>query len=329
MLSVLRLNFVQQDLDPKRMSDRYRAGVEMAKYADENGFFSVSFEEHHGAFNGWSPTPLSNAALITGVTKNVRMIVQALLVPLHDPIRLAEQIAVLDLASGGRISVVAGLGYRPDEYEFAGKSWKDRGKTLDESLTAMLAAWTGEEFEYQGHRVQVTPVPMSPAQALIFVGGSGKPGARRAARFNLPFLPAANLPEIEAYYNEQCAERGVAPFIMMPPPDTFHIHVAEDPDKAWAELGEYFLHEAMTYASWQTPDIHSAVHSHATNVQELREEGIYRVYTPQEVIDLQKPKGDFATSLLHPLVGGMPIDAGWESLRLFVEKVMPAFAAAS
>ena len=126
------------------MSAQYKAGIEMAKYADDNNFFTVSFEEHHGADDGWSPTPLTNAALVAGVTKNVRIIVQALLVPLHDPIRLAEQIAVLDLATGGRLSCVAGLGYRPEEYEQAGKSWKDRGKILDDSLTAMLAAWTGE-----------------------------------------------------------------------------------------------------------------------------------------------------------------------------------------
>jgi alkanesulfonate monooxygenase SsuD/methylene tetrahydromethanopterin reductase-like flavin-dependent oxidoreductase (luciferase family) len=325
VLSVVRLNFVQPGLEPKSMSARYQAGVEMAKYADENGFFSVSFEEHHGAANGWSSTPLTNAALIVGVTKNVRIIIQALLVPLHDPIRLAEQIAVLDLASGGRVSCVAGLGYRPEEYEYAGKSWKDRGKILDDSLTAMLAAWTGEEFEYDGHKARVTPIPLSPAGALIFVGGTGKPGARRAARFDLPFLPAANLPELAAYYNEQCAEKGVSPFIMMPPEDTAMLHIAEDPDKAWAELGKYFLHEATTYAGWQTPDIHSAVHSHATTAEELRAEGIYRVLTPEQCVEENKAKGEFATAVLHPMVGGMPPEIGWESLRLFVDKVQPHF----
>jgi alkanesulfonate monooxygenase SsuD/methylene tetrahydromethanopterin reductase-like flavin-dependent oxidoreductase (luciferase family) len=326
VLSVLRLNFVVPGLDRPTLSAHYRAGIEMAKYADENNFFTISFEEHHGADNGWSPTPLTNAALVAGVTKNVRLIIQALLVPLHDPIRLAEQIAVLDLATGGRLSVVAGLGYRPDEYEAAGKSWKDRGKILDASITAMLAAWTGEEFEYDGHRARVTPVPMSPVQGLLFVGGSGKPGARRAARFNLPFLPAANLPELAEYYNEQCAEKGVSPFIMMPPEDTAMLHIAEDPDKAWADYGKYFLHEATTYASWQTPDIHSAVHSHATTAEELRAEGIYQILSPDQCIERAKAQGDFATCVLHPMVGGMPPEVGWESLRLFVDAVLPAFA---
>jgi alkanesulfonate monooxygenase SsuD/methylene tetrahydromethanopterin reductase-like flavin-dependent oxidoreductase (luciferase family) len=325
LLSVLRLNFVVPGLDKKKLAAHYQAGIEMAKYADENDFFTVSFEEHHGADDSWSPAPLTTAAMVTGVTKNVRIILQALLVPLHDPIRLAEQIAVLDLASGGRFSCVAGLGYRPLEYEYAGKSWKDRGKILDESLTAILSAWTGEEFEYDGHKVRSTPVPISPAQGLIFVGGSGKPGARRAARFNLPFLPAANLPELAAYYNEVCAEAGVSPFIMMPPEDTAMLYIAEDPDKAWAEYGKYFLHEATTYASWQTPDIHSAVHSHATTAEELRAEGIYQVLSPDECIERGKAQGDFATCVLHPMVGGMPPEVGWESLRLYVDAVLPAF----
>ena len=320
----MRLNFVTPGLDAQQVAGQYQAGIEMAKYCDENGFFSISFEEHHGAADGWSPTPLLNAAMIGAVTKNVRIIVQALLVPLHDAVRLAEQIAVLDLATGGRITCVAGLGYRPEEYEQAGKSWKDRGKILDDCLTAMLAAWRGETFEYNGHTATVTPRPISPPQALIFVGGTGKPGARRAARFDLPFLPAANLPELAEFYNAECEAKGVNPFIMMPPDDTAMMYVAEDPDKAWAEYGKYFLHEATTYASWQTPDIHSAVHSHASTVEELRAEGIYQVRTPDELIASSKEKGDFATTVLHPLVGGMPPDVGWASLQLFVDRVLPA-----
>ena len=212
--------------------------------------------------------------------------------PLHDPIRLAEQIAVLDLATGGRISVVAGLGYRPEEYEQAGKSWKDRGKLLDESLTAMLAAWTGEHFEYDGRKARVTPVPMSPAQALHLRRRLGQAGCPPGGPVQ-PAVPACREPARARGLLQRASARskGVTPFIMMPPPETFHIHVAEDPDQAWAELGEYFLHEATTYASWQTPDIHSAVHSHAKTVDELRAEGIYRVLTPEEIIDAAEAQG--------------------------------------
>ena len=99
------------------------------------------------------------------------------------------------------------------------------------------------------------------------------------------------------------------------------LYIAEDPDKAWADYGKYFLHEATTYASWQTPDIHS----YATTAEELRAEGIYQVLSPEQAIERGKAQGDFATFVLHPMVGGMPPEVGWESLRLFVDAVKPAF----
>ena len=89
---------------------------------------------------------------------------------------------------------------------------------------------------------------------------------------------------------------------MMPGEDTVMLHVAEDRDKAWAELGKYFFEEASCYASWQTDDISSAVHSHATTPAELRAEGIYQVLTPDEVVDRIQAQGDMAFVNLHPLV---------------------------
>jgi alkanesulfonate monooxygenase SsuD/methylene tetrahydromethanopterin reductase-like flavin-dependent oxidoreductase (luciferase family) len=155
---------------------------------------------------------------------------------------------------------------------------------------------------------------------MLLIGGTSKVAARRAARFGLPMFPAAHMPELEAYYYEQCAEHGTQGFCMMPGADTVMTHVAEDPDKTWHELGRHFLHEATTYASWQTPDIKSAVHSHATTVDELRAEGIYQVLTPDECVARATESGAIN---LHPLVGGMPIDAGWESVRLYCERVLP------
>mgnify|MGYP006897548657 CR=1 FL=1 len=78
------------------------------------------------------------------------------------------------------------------------------------------------------------------------------------------------------------------------------------------DLGHHFLHEAMTYASWQTPDIQSSMKSAATTVDDLRAEGIYQVVTPAEAVELP-------AVIHHPLCGGMPIDAGWQSLQLCVD----------
>jgi alkanesulfonate monooxygenase SsuD/methylene tetrahydromethanopterin reductase-like flavin-dependent oxidoreductase (luciferase family) len=325
-ISLMRFNFVLPGRDPATLSSMYQAGVEMAAAADDAGFMAITVEEHHGADNGWSPSPLTIAGLILGRTKNVRVMVQALLVPLNDPIRVAEQVATLDLASGGRINVVAGLGYRPQEYADFGADWAGRGKTMDAYLDAIVNAWSGEEFTYDGRALTVTPTPATPASGILFVGGSGKPAARRAARLGLGLLPAAHLPELEQYYNEQCAEHGTTPFLIMPPAETALTIIQEDPDKAWAELGKHLLHEATTYQSWQSADVHSAVASHATTAEELRAEGIYRILSPEQAVEICKSEGDFATMILHPLVGGMPVEAAWETVNLYINKVLPALA---
>ncbi len=310
--SLIRFNLIDPTLDSQSLSDRYKAMLDMAEFADQNGFFMATFEEHHGADNAWSPTPLMNAGTVLARTTTLSASISALLLPLHDPIRVAEDIAVIDLMSGGRLTVIFGLGYRPSEYQLMGKDWDNRGKIMDESIQTLLDAWTGEPFQYKGETHRITPSPLTKPHPLIMIGGTSKIAARRAAKFGLPLSPAAHMPELEAYYYEQCELNGTQGFCAMPGEETQMTFVAEDPDKAWAELGQYFLNEASVYSKWQTSDISSAVHSHATTPEELREEGIYQIVTPQEANTLDQV-------VHHPLCGGMPIDKAWESLQLYVD----------
>jgi len=319
VLSMMRFNMIAPGVDPAHHSAMHKEMLDMAEYGEKNGFSIISTEEHHGAENCWSPCPKIFAASIFGRTKNMLVTFSAILLPLHDPLRMAEDLAVLDLISGGRTITIFGIGYRPEEYEMAGVSWKDRGKVMDECVDAVLKGWTGEPFEFRGRTVRVTPRPFTQPHPTLMLGGSSKVAVRRAARFGLPYLPPANLPELEAYYYEQCKEHGTQGFCSMPMADLSLLFVHEDPDKAWAELGQYFLHEATTYASWQTPDIKSAVHSHASTPEELRAEGIYKVVTPEECVAM----GRDGTFTMHPLVGGMPIEEGWRSMRLFGDEVIP------
>ncbi|MEU8673152.1 LLM class flavin-dependent oxidoreductase [Streptomyces sp. NPDC048560] len=312
--TVLRFNLVDPAATPDTLSARYRAALEMARYADERGIDTVQTEEHHGAENSWLPSPFVFAGAVFGATSRIAVTVSAIIGPLHDPLRLAEDIAVLDLLSAGRLVTVAGIGYRPEEYERAGVDWGRRGRLQDELLETLLLAWTGEPFTCRGRTVRVTPRPYTRPRPMLLVGGSSRAAARRAARLGLPFFPSAHLPELEAYYQERRAEYGTEGFCMMPAASTPLLHLSEDPDRTWALYGEHFLHEARTYASWQSEDIRSAVRSAATTVEELRAEGVYRVLTPQQCAELE------AESLvLHPLCGGMPVEEGWRSLRLFCE----------
>ncbi|MFM9699803.1 LLM class flavin-dependent oxidoreductase [Streptomyces europaeiscabiei] len=317
-VTVVRFNLVEPGATPASLRTRYRAAVEMAAYADERGISTVQTEEHHGVENNWLPSPFVFAGTVFGATRRIAVTVSAMIGPLHDPLRLAEDIAVLDLVSGGRLVTVAGIGYRPEEYAQFDVDWKGRGKIQDEVLETLLRAWTGEPFAYRGRTVRVTPRPGTEPHPLLLVGGSSKAAARRAARLGLPFFPSAHLPELEAYYKERLVEYGTEGWTMMPAAETPLLHVAEDPDRTWAEYGGHFLHEARTYASWQSAGIRSAVRSGASTVGELRAEGVYRIVTPDECVAL-----GLDNYVLHPLAGGMPVEEGWRGLRLFAERVLP------
>jgi alkanesulfonate monooxygenase SsuD/methylene tetrahydromethanopterin reductase-like flavin-dependent oxidoreductase (luciferase family) len=311
-MSLLYFNLVRPGEDPADRARAYQAALDMAEYADEHGFSQVVLSEHHGTDVGWLPAPLAMAGMVLARTKRVGVSVSALILPLHDAQRVAEDMAVIDLASGGRLIVIAALGYRPEEYAMFGRDWDRRGALMDESLQTLLDTWKTE------------PRPKSQPHPLLFVGGSSKPAVRRAARFGLPFSAGAHVPGLEDYYQEQCTAHGTRGFFIMPPPKVVNVFVDPDPDRAWAELGEHFLAEARLYAGWQTQDVSSPVTSHAADVDELRAEGVYAVLTPEECVE--QVRAGAQTMLLHPLCGGVPVERGWESLTRYAEQVLPALS---
>src|SRR5947209_3600126 len=93
-------------------ADQYRACLEMVDWAERMGFQSVNLSEHHGDPAGYLPAPLTLAAAVLARTEHIAVTVGAALVPMHDPVRIAEQLAVLDLVAPGRLAVIVGAGYR-------------------------------------------------------------------------------------------------------------------------------------------------------------------------------------------------------------------------
>ena len=321
--SILRFDMRAPKFSKSKPRDLYAAALDMAAWADENGIDSITLSEHHGTDDGYLPSPVTLAACMAGRTRRIRIGIHALLLPLYDPVRLAEDLAILDVASGGRVSVTAGIGYRPEEFSMLGKDWDARGKLMDESLEVLLKAWTGETFEYRGRVVRLSPRPLSRPHPPLMVGGMGKNAARRAARFGLPFQPAVNTPEVLELYRSECERLGVEKPKLIPPGAGEMTWVSEDPERTWAEIGPHLLHDAVTYASWQPAQQSSAVRSYARNVEELRAEGKYLILTPEECVERARSAGPAAVFLHFPLCGGTPPEYGWRSLELYAERVLP------
>lgn len=296
----------------------YQACLDMCAWADGIGADIAVLSEHHGVDDGFMSSPVTLAAAIAARTKSIQINIAAILVPLHDPVRLAEQLATASLISGGRLGFVAGLGYRQEEFDMAGVERRQRGRLLEESVEVMRKAWSGEPFEWRGRTVRVTPKPVSPPMLLI--GGSTEKAAKRAAKLRAGFFPAIGDPKLAELYTAECERLGFrGGFVSLPGGPGF-VHVSENPERDWQRVGPHALYDAATYAAWQTPDQRSAMHVEAQTLDEMKRSGVYVVLTPDDCVKLVQDTGRV---ILHPLMGGMSPALGWEGLRLFEQKVLP------
>lgn len=318
---VVRYDLRAPEFSAARHTDLYPACLDQCAWADRHGLDAVTLSEHHGVTDGYMSAPVTLAAAIAGRTKRIAINIAAVLVPLHDPVRLAEQVAVVDLVSGGRLTLVAGMGYRPEEFAMAGVDRTERTRLTEEYLAVMRQAWTGEPFEWRGRTIRVTPAPRNPP--MILFGGSTPKAARRAARLRCGFFPAIGDPALAVTYEAECAKLGFTGFVSLPSGPGF-VHVSDDPERDWARIVPHALYDAQTYASWQTPGQRSAVHVEAKTADELRRSGVYRVVTPAECVALAE---QVPAIVLHPLMGGMPPELGWQGLELFANKVLPRLRA--
>jgi alkanesulfonate monooxygenase SsuD/methylene tetrahydromethanopterin reductase-like flavin-dependent oxidoreductase (luciferase family) len=203
-ISVLRFDLRAPARFGAKPAELHAAALELAAFADERGFDSISLSEHHGVDDGFMPSPLLVAAAMASRTQRIHFSISALLAPLYDPVKLAEDLVVLDLLSRGRVTTTLGMGYRREEYAMFGRAYERRGALLDEWIEVLLRAWRGERFEWQGRSVQVTPSSHTQPHPPIFVGGQSRRGALRAARFGLGYQPASNDREMEQVYVDAC-----------------------------------------------------------------------------------------------------------------------------
>jgi alkanesulfonate monooxygenase SsuD/methylene tetrahydromethanopterin reductase-like flavin-dependent oxidoreductase (luciferase family) len=309
-------------------AELYAASIEQVAWADRLGFETVYLAEHHGAEDGYGPAPMIQASAMLGASRRIRAHFSALLIPLHNPIRLAEDLAILDLVSGGRIEITAGLGYRPHEYRLFGIEQKRRVAVFEETLRLLDLAWSGEPFEYRGETVVVRPRPIQRPRPPIYIGGSAEASARRAARMGDGYLPA--MPGLWKIYAEECERlgRGLGP---LPPsrPSPLFLLVSEDPDRDWPRVAPHILYTAQSNAEWaKERGVGATPYPAATSVEELKEHPRFEVVTPDECFEMMSAYGESDEVSFQPLMGGLATEVGWAGLELFEAKVLPRLVAA-
>lgn len=328
--STIRFTFATPDAEPAKQSEYFRAAREMAELGDRTGVTSISVDEHHATGFGWSPNPILEAGMLLAGTARIRATAGAALAPLWNPVRMAEDLSVVDQMLQGRLTTHLGLGYRPIEYTVMGKEFRRRGKLMDEFLEVLLKAFTGEPFELHGEQVAISPKPYTQPRPPIAVGGSVPATVERAVRFRLPLNLPDYLPELRDLYLQRAAEEGFDnPEVSMVPQNmTGMVMLHEDPEKVWAELGQHVMWEAVNYGSWATDDMRSVMHvRNAITLEDVRASGRYVVWTPDEAVERLTSEGGPRAITLHPFVGGMPLDEAWKSVHLLTDVVLPRIAA--
>jgi alkanesulfonate monooxygenase SsuD/methylene tetrahydromethanopterin reductase-like flavin-dependent oxidoreductase (luciferase family) len=301
----------------------YAAALEMAAFADQIGVSRVNLMEHHASEDGYLPTPFVLGGGVAARTKQCRISLGAVILPLHDPVKIAEQIAVLDLMSGGRLDVIFGAGYVASEFARFGVSLRDRGRLLDEGIDIILRALRGERFEVGGREVFVRPLSIQNPEDIILVGGGVEASAKRAARFDLGFAPLHQ--NLLPFYDAECRRHGREPRRKYGPSGAGNIHLAEDPERTWSQLMPHLKHVVGEYAKWAEaePNSHSPFKGLLTDDAALRRSGIFTIWTPEELV-AKAPSvvGSHGSLSFMPLLGGLAPEIGWKSLEL-LEKVMP------
>jgi alkanesulfonate monooxygenase SsuD/methylene tetrahydromethanopterin reductase-like flavin-dependent oxidoreductase (luciferase family) len=304
----------------------YQVSLEQAAWADKRGLSALWLSEHHGSL--FISSPLVLAGALAAVTERARIIIGCLLLPLHDPIRVAEDHIMASLISRGRTEVIAGIGYAPHEFEMFGISVADRGRLADKKLPIYIGAMAGEPFDFDGRRGHVLPGPYKGQRPPVLGGGAVPASARRAARYCDGFAPADGDQSLADTYRQECLRLGRKPGPVHGPCMPLFVHVTNDPEKAWSVLGASYLHEVNYYGKWAAQSAgakisYAATPEPLTDVNLVRSNPAFAVVTPEQCIALANklPDGGYICQRVNK--PGIHTDMSWESLELFATKVLP------
>jgi alkanesulfonate monooxygenase SsuD/methylene tetrahydromethanopterin reductase-like flavin-dependent oxidoreductase (luciferase family) len=233
-------------------AELYAETLDHVAAVEAMGFPMSWVTEHHFIDDEYLPSCLTFAAAIAARTKSITIGTAVILLPLQDALRIAEDAAVVDVLSNGRLRLGLGLGYKLEEFDAFGVNRKSRARLMDEGIDVIKAAWGEGPASYEGRHynfrdISVTPKPVQRPRPEIWLAGRAEASVRRTARA-ADGLIAVGGPDLYDTYRAARAEYGqqgkanIATFAWS--------YAASDPGHAWEQVGPHATYRARNYADW-------------------------------------------------------------------------------
>ncbi len=323
-------------------------------WAEELGFDRIWLTEHHFIEYGIAVDPAMLAAAAAMRTRRVRIGLAAAILPFHNPIRLAEQLAMVDILSGGRLDVGVGRGNRPAEFAGYNVPQEESRERFDEAVEIMTRAWTEERFSYEGRffrvpEARVIPKPVQRPHPPLYQVCVSKDTIEATAVRGLPMLNSLLYGSVEQLvekrdtYVKACQKAGRSDAAIQSLLDRWgvsrHIYVARTDARALAEAKEAELWYQEALRRFQVPerieDAHPSLQpgfrAVAERLSKVTWEGLVA-----ETLAFGSP--DTVAAKIEEMrrigvgevmcwmnFGGLPQDKVRRSMELFAREVMPQF----
>jgi len=315
--------------------DEYRDTLELVKLVEVAGLDAAWVSEHHFSADGYLPSLVPMLAAFAAVTDRIQLGTGVVLAPFHDPIRLAEDLAVVDQLSGGRTIAGFGIGWREEEFRAFNIPTKERVRRMSEIIDILRLAWTEERVTYEGRHYRYKDVAVTPKPARvppILVGGFVDSAVERAGLIGdgyissrVPIERLSDALQMAADARQRAGHAG--PPIAAVLQNAF---VTDDPERDWPVVRNGIGHQLGTYSGWRAG---TDVAGRPLEVMPPPEEEIRRTTafgTPAQVIEALRPivevlsrypESHLVLRLYYP---GMTADTAAAAIRSFATEVAPS-----
>ncbi|HZQ58670.1 MAG TPA: LLM class flavin-dependent oxidoreductase [Acidimicrobiales bacterium] len=299
----------------------YGFTLEVCEEAERLGCHSIWVTEHHLFDDGYLPQPLTLAAAVAARTRSVRIGTGIVIAPLHHPVEVAEQAAIVDIISAGRVDIGLGAGYRVPEFELFGADIAHRYGTTDQCARELRRLWSGV----------VTPPPVQ-ARVPIWMGYQGPKGAARAGRLGEGLLSADG--RLWPVYRDAFAAAGhdLAGARMT---GGISGWATEDPEADWPVVAKHLANQLDSYRRYMVEGTGQPV-PRPVDPDRLRQRepfsgpiGYFLYGTPEEVaVRVREAVGDAPVDAVYfwASIAGMPEDLVVRNVRTVCERLAPLLA---